>query len=62
MVKVIKSNELQMEVLKHEVGISADFLIDQEQRLVKANETINELIKKLMKIEEQLAQRLQLTQ
>jgi hypothetical protein len=29
---------------------------------VKANETINELIKKLMKIEEQLAQRLQLTQ
>jgi hypothetical protein len=39
-------------VLKHEVDVAADFLIDQEQRLIRANGTINDLIEKLKDIEE----------
>lgn len=37
MTSELKTNDLQIEVLKQEVDIAADFLIDQEQRMLKAN-------------------------
>jgi hypothetical protein len=53
----LTTNELQLDVLRLEVETAADFLIDQEQRLVRANGTINDLIAKLRMIEEQISQR-----
>ena len=55
MQQAAKTSELQIAVLKQEVDVAAEFLIDQEQRLVRANGTINDLISKLKQIEEQLA-------
>jgi hypothetical protein len=37
MTSVIKTNELQISVLKNEVETAADFLIEQEARICRAN-------------------------
>lgn len=57
MESAIKTSELHIAVLRQEVDTAGDFLIEQESRLVRANQTINDLIRKLKTIETQLARK-----
>ena len=52
MESTMKTNELHIAVLKQEVETAGDFLVEQESRLVRANQTINDLIRKLRSIED----------